>query len=109
MDGFSLALLAIAGVLIVFMFLSSRRRRREAEEMREKIVPGVEVMTSHGIYGKLISVDYDKNEAIIESTPGTKLRVHSQTLAKAVEDEVAPTTEAEESKPAPRTRKKDAE
>ncbi len=87
MDGFSLALIAIAGVLIVFMFLSSRRRRRDAEAQREKIVPGVEVMTSQGIFGMLISIDTDKNEAIIETTPGTKLRVHSQTIAKVVEDE----------------------
>jgi preprotein translocase subunit YajC len=72
-------------VLIVFMFLSSRRRRRDAEAMREKIVPGAEVMTSQGIFGTLISVDEEKNEAIIETTPGTQLRVHSQTIAKVVE------------------------
>lgn len=85
-DPLSLALIAIAGVLIVFMFLSSRRRKRDAEAMREKIVPGAEVMTSQGIFGTLLSVDEDKNEAIIETTPGTKLRVHSQTIAKVVED-----------------------
>ena len=85
-DPLSLALIAIAGVLIVFMFISSRRRRRDAETMRAKIVPGAEVMTSQGIYGTLVSVDEEKNEAIIETTPGTKLRVHSQTIAKVVED-----------------------
>jgi preprotein translocase subunit YajC len=82
----SLALIAIAGVLIVFMFLSSRRRKRDAETMREKIVPGADVMTSQGIFGTLLSVDEEKNEAIIETTPGTRLRVHSQTIAKVVED-----------------------
>jgi preprotein translocase subunit YajC len=84
-DPLSLALIAIAAVLIVFMFVSSRRRKRDAETMREKIVPGAEVMTSQGIFGTLISVDEDKNEAIIETTPGTRLRVHSQTIAKVVE------------------------
>lgn len=88
-DPLSLALIAIAAVLIVFMFISSRRRRRDAETMRAKIVPGAEVMTSQGIYGTLLSVDEEKNEAIIETTPGTKLRVHSQTIAKVV-DETAP-------------------
>jgi len=38
-DPLSIALIAIAGVLIVFMFLSSRRRRRDAETQREKIQP----------------------------------------------------------------------
>jgi preprotein translocase subunit YajC len=85
-DPLSLALIAIAGVLIVFMFISSRRRKRDAEATRAKIVPGAEVMTSQGIYGTLLSVDEEKNEAIIETTPGTKLRVHSQTIAKVVED-----------------------
>ena len=85
-DPLSLALIAIAAVLIVFMFISSRRRRRDAEATRAKIVPGAEVMTSQGIYGTLVSVDEEKNEAIIETTPGTRLRVHSQTIAKVVED-----------------------
>ena len=133
-DPLSIALIAIAGVLIVFMFLSSRRRRRDAETQREKIQPGVEVMTSQGIFGKLLSIDTDKNEAIIETTPGTKLRVHSQTIAKVVEDtpvvdedaaekprtklnesSVEPMTEPEfgertdKPKPAPRARKKPTE
>ncbi|MEO5533690.1 MAG: preprotein translocase subunit YajC [Pseudolysinimonas sp.] len=85
----SYALIAVAGVLIVFMFLSSRRRRRQAEDQRAKIVPGVEIMTSQGIYGMLISLDPEKNEAIIETTPGTRLRVHSQTIAKVVDEPVA--------------------
>ena len=133
-DPLSIALIAIAGVLIVFMFISSRRRRRDAETQREKIVPGAEVMTSQGIFGTLLSIDYDKNEAIIETTPGTKLRVHSQTIAKVVEDlpavdeataetprmklnesSAAPMAEPEfgertdKPKPAPRTRKKPTE
>ncbi|HWH98241.1 MAG TPA: preprotein translocase subunit YajC [Pseudolysinimonas sp.] len=85
-DPLSLALIAIAAVLIIFMFISSRRRKRDAEATRAKIVPGAEVMTSQGIYGTLLSVDEEKNEAIIETTPGTKLRVHSQTIAKVVEE-----------------------
>lgn len=96
MDLFSLALIAVAGVLIVFMFLSSRRRRREAEDMRARIVPGAEVMTSFGIYGTLVSIDEEKNEALIESTPGTRFRVHTQAIAKVVEEEVpAEETDAE--------------
>lgn len=92
------ALIAVAGVLIVFMFLSSRRRRREAETMRSKIVPGAEVMTGQGIFGTLISVDEEKNEAIIETTPGVQLRVHSQSIAKVVEDEPTVAEAAEESR-----------
>lgn len=131
-DPLSLALIAIAAVLIIFMFVSSRRRKRDAETMRQKIVPGAEVMTSQGIFGTLLSVDEETNEAIIETTPGTRLRVHSQTIAKVVEaiepiadetdDEprallnessVEPITDPEfgerDEKPKPRPRKKPTE
>lgn len=101
-DPLSLALIAIAAVLIIFMFLSSRRRKRDAEAMREKIVPGAEVMTSQGIFGTLISVDEEKNEAIVETTPGIRLRVHSQTIAKVVEAIEPVTDEAEDAADEPR-------
>jgi preprotein translocase subunit YajC len=85
----NVGLFALLAVVIIFMFRSSRKRRADAEKLQTTMVPGVEVMTQHGIYGTLISIDDDKNEAIIETTPGTKLRVHRQTLARVVEpDEV---------------------
>jgi preprotein translocase subunit YajC len=85
----NIGLFALLGVVIIFMFRNSRKRRRDTENLQTKMVPGAEVMTQHGIYGTLISIDDEKNEAIIETTPGTKLRVHRQTLAKVVEhDEI---------------------
>ncbi|MGV3711353.1 preprotein translocase subunit YajC [Pseudolysinimonas sp.] len=95
-DPLSLGLIAIAVVLIVFMFISSRRRRRDAEAMRAKIQPGAEVMTSFGLYGTLVSVDEDKNEALVETTPGTVVRVHSQTIAKVVEETETPEEQADD-------------
>lgn len=94
MDPLSIALIAIAAILIVFMFVSSRRRRRDADTMRAKIVPGAEVMTSFGLYGTLVSVDEEKNEAYVETSPGVVLRLHSQTIAKVV-DEAEPAAEDE--------------
>ena len=81
----NIGLFALLAVVIIFMFRSSRKRRADAEKLQTQMVPGVEVMTQHGIYGTLVSLDEDKNEAIIETTPGTKLRVHRQTLARVVE------------------------
>jgi preprotein translocase subunit YajC len=85
----TIGLLLLLGVMIFFMFRNSRKRRRDAEEMQTKLVPGADVMTTHGIYGELISVDEEKNEAIIETTPGTRLRVHRQTIARVVDPIVA--------------------
>jgi preprotein translocase subunit YajC len=85
----TIGLLLLLAVMIFFMFRNSRKRRRDAEEMQTKLVPGAEVMTTHGIYGHLISIDDEKNEAVIETTPGTRLRVHRQTIARVVDPQEA--------------------
>ncbi len=84
----NIALFGLLAVVIIFMFRNSRKRRRDMEELQEKMVPGAEVMTQTGIFGTLVSVDDDTNQAIIETTPGTRLRVHRQVLARVVEPEV---------------------
>src|ERR1700709_1331761 len=84
----------IAAVLLVgFMIFNGRRNRSRQAEVRSKIVPGVDVMTNFGLFGKLLSVDEVTNVAEIETTPGTIVRVHRQTLSKVVTPaELAPTT-----------------
>jgi len=84
-DPLTIGLVVLLAVMVIFMFRNSRKRKRDAEELREKFVPGAEVMTQHGIYGTLISIDEEKNEAIIETTPGTKLRVHRQTISRVID------------------------
>lgn len=84
-DPLTIGLFALVAVMIFFMFRNSRKRKAEAEAMQAKLVPGAEIMTQHGIYGTLISIDDEKNEAIIETTPGTLLRVHRQTVSRVVE------------------------
>lgn len=78
-------LVAVLAIMVIFMFRNSRKRKRDAEELQNKFVPGAEVMTQHGIYGTLVSIDDEKNEAVIETTPGTKLRVHRQTISRVID------------------------
>src|SRR6187402_2518402 len=85
LDPLTIGLVLLLVVMVVFMIRNSRKRKRDAEALKSQFVPGAEVMTQHGIYGTLISVDDEKNEAIIETTPGTRLRVHRQTIARVVE------------------------
>jgi preprotein translocase subunit YajC len=50
-------------------------------------------MTNFGLFGKLLSVDDVTNVAEIETSPGTIVRVHRQTLSKVVSpEELAPST-----------------
>ncbi len=92
MDPTLIILVALVAVMAIFMFRNSRKRRADAEQLQERLVPGVEVMTTQGIYGVLISLDHEKNEAVIETTPGTRLRLHSQTVNRVVEPEVEDST-----------------
>ena len=84
-DPLTIGLFVLLAVVIVFMFRSSRKRRADAEKLQTQMVPGVEVMTQHGIYGTLVSLDEEKNEAVIETTPGTKLRVHRQVISRVID------------------------
>ena len=78
----------IAAVLLVgFMIFNGRRNRKRQEALKSTIVPGVEVMTNFGLFGTLKSVNDVTNVAEVETTPGTIIRVHRQTLSKVVAPE----------------------
>ena len=87
MDPLTIVMLGILALLIFFMFRNSRKRKAELEMLQEKMVPGAEVMTNFGLFGTLVAVDDDTNVATIETSPGSTVRVHRQTLARVVEDE----------------------
>jgi len=88
-------MLVILAVLVFFMFRNSRKRKAQAEELRTQIVPGADVMTNFGLYGKLISMDEVGKEAELEVAKGVIVKVHSQTIAKVVD----PTTGAVDGEP----------
>lgn len=90
-------LILIAVVLAVFVFFqyrSSKKRRRDADERVATLLPGVEVMTNFGLYGKLVSIDEEENMAYVEIAPKTVIKIHRQVLLKAV-DPVVPEEPAE--------------
>ncbi|HEX3678205.1 MAG TPA: preprotein translocase subunit YajC [Galbitalea sp.] len=93
MDSSTLLIIVVAVLLIGFMIFSSRRNRKRQADLRSAIVPGVDVMTNFGLFGKLLSIDDATNVAEVETTPGTIIRVHRQTLSKVVSpEELAPQT-----------------
>lgn len=95
MDPITLLMLAVLAVLIFFMFRNSRKRQRDAASLQEKMVVGAEVMTNSGVYGTLLSIDEEANQVMVETTPGTVLRLHRQTVARVVEHEVADVDDTE--------------
>ena len=42
-------------------------------------------MTNFGVFGTILSIDEDENQVLLETSPGTVLTVHRQTIARVVE------------------------
>lgn len=91
-DPFSLLMLAALGVLIIFMFRSSRKRQNAMRELQAGMQPGVEVMLQSGIFGTVTAIDEEANRVTVQSGPGTTLIVHRNAIASIV----PPATPAEE-------------
>lgn len=88
-----LILFGLLGVMLVFMFVNTRKRQKQMKEQQEekasKTVPGAKVLLQGGLYGTVVSydpVDLDK-PAQIEVAPGVVIEVHSQAILRIVEDE----------------------
>ncbi|MFD0995482.1 preprotein translocase subunit YajC [Pseudoclavibacter chungangensis] len=76
--------LALLALMLVFMWRSNKKRQAQAQETKSKAVVGAEVMTQAGIYGTIVDIDADNNVTTIETTPGTRIRVHSATVLNVV-------------------------
>lgn len=97
MDPLTIVMLAILAMLIFFMWRNSKKRKEEQAKLQEQMVPGAEVMTNFGLFGTLISIDDENNIAVLETSPGSQVRVHRQTLARVVDETAADEADASES------------
>jgi len=84
-------LFGLLAVMLVFMFVNSRKRQKQLREQQEekatKTVPGAKVLLQGGLYGTIVSydpVDLDK-PAEVELAPGVVIEVHSQAILRVVE------------------------
>ena len=89
MDLLTVVMLVVLAVLIFFMFRNSRKRQRDLASLQSKVVVGADVMTNFGVYGRILSMDEESNEVLLETTPGTVLKLHRQVIARVVEPKVA--------------------
>lgn len=99
-------LVVALAVLIAMMFMSSRKRKKQAADLLASVKVGSNVVLHSGITGKIVSVDGDR--AVIETTPGTKiafLKGAIRTVEASVEKATATKAVAEktDAKPAAKT------
>jgi preprotein translocase subunit YajC len=79
---------AVLVVLIIFMVRNSRKRRRDALEMQDKLKAGAEVMTNFGMFGKVKKIDDAENKIVLETSPGQTMTVHRQVIARVIDSTV---------------------
>lgn len=79
-------LLALFAVVIFFMFRRSRTQQKAQQEQQAKMLPGVEVMTSFGLFGTVQSIDAEDNKVVLEISPGTTATVHRQAVTKIISE-----------------------
>jgi len=89
-DPLTIIMLVVLAGLIFLMFRNSRKRQNEARQLQSKVQAGAKVMTNFGVFGTILSIDEDENQVLLETSPGTVLTVHRQTIARVVEPVAAP-------------------
>jgi len=92
----SILLFVMLGVFIFMMFRRNKKTQQQQAELQSKFGPGVEVMTSFGLFGRIVDIDEADNKVTLELSPGNLATVHRQAVTKVIEPVVETTPEAGE-------------
>ena len=71
------------------MFRRNKKTQQQQAQLQSKFDPGVEVMTSFGLFGRIVEIDEAENKVLLELSPGNTATVHRQAVTKIVEPVVA--------------------
>jgi len=74
----------IALVFYMLIMRPQRRRQRDLASTQSSLVPGVEVMLTSGIFGRVASLDDQTVQ--LELSPGTVVKVSRQAVVRVVEE-----------------------
>jgi preprotein translocase YajC subunit len=88
-------------LLGVWIFVSGRRRKKAAEELKRQVVKGAFVMLTSGIYGSIINVKDDRVE--LETAPGQTLTVAIGAV-RSIEKKLAKPSARKASSPSAKTK-----
>jgi preprotein translocase subunit YajC len=77
-------------VFIFMMFRRNKKTQQQQAELQSKFGPGVDVMTSFGLFGRIVDIDEAENKVTLELSPGNTATVHRQAVTKIVEPAAVP-------------------
>ncbi|MBU8867417.1 MULTISPECIES: preprotein translocase subunit YajC [Micrococcaceae] len=88
----TILLFVMLGLFVFMMFRRNKKTQQQQAAMQSKFAPGVDVMTSFGLFGRIVSIDEAENKVVIELSPGNEATVHRQAVTKVIEkaEEEAP-------------------
>ncbi|MFJ4207536.1 preprotein translocase subunit YajC [Paenarthrobacter sp. NPDC089675] len=81
----TILLFVMLGLFVFMMFRRNKKTQQQQAEMQSKFAPGVEVMTSFGLFGRIVSIDDAENKVVLELSPGNVATVHRQAVTKVVD------------------------
>jgi preprotein translocase subunit YajC len=93
LDLMTILLFVMLGVFVFMMFRRNKKTQQQQAELQSKFGTGVDVMTSFGLYGRIISIDEDENKVVLELSPGNLATVHRQAVTKIIEPAAAAAAE----------------
>ncbi|PVZ54095.1 preprotein translocase subunit YajC [Arthrobacter sp. H-02-3] len=85
----TILLFVMLGVFVFMMFRRNKKTQQQQAELQSKFGPGVEVMTSFGLFGRIVDINEAENKVTLELSPGNTATVHRQSVTKIVEPVVA--------------------
>ncbi|MEC5179432.1 preprotein translocase subunit YajC [Arthrobacter sp. CG_A4] len=85
MDPINILLFVMLGLFVFTMFRRNKKTKEQAATLQSQFAPGVEVMTSFGLFGRIVEIDDDENKVLLELSPGNTATVHRQAVTKIVE------------------------
>jgi len=84
-DIMTILLFVMLGVFIFMMFRRNKKTQQQQAQLQSQFAPGIEVMTSFGLFGRIVSIDDAENKVVLELSPGHLATVHRQAVTKIVE------------------------
>ncbi|MEB4616212.1 preprotein translocase subunit YajC [Leucobacter sp. M11] len=94
LDPFSLIMLAVLALLIIFMFRNGRKRQQAIQQLQSGMQPGAEVMLQSGIFGTVLAVDAEDNRVTLK-TGDSIIEVHRNAIGNIITPVDAPAEDTE--------------
>ncbi|WP_090578717.1 preprotein translocase subunit YajC [Arthrobacter sp. ov407] len=85
----TILLFVLLGLFVFMMFRRNKKTQQQQAKLQSEFEPGVEVMTSFGLFGRIVNIDEAENKVTLELSPGNTATVHRQAVTKIVEPVVA--------------------